>query len=111
MRQVNGNYRLVLHPGADPAALEALLLADDPGFQLQLTRVTTSVRYDVHRVLGSERDFTRQYVLAASVTLISEGVPYDFDQNLERIQAGVKDFATVLGVEATEPLLTDPQPD
>jgi hypothetical protein len=96
-----GNYRLVLHPNADPAALESQLAGHDTGFQLQLTRITTSVD---HRLLrrtepGPDHQLSREYVLQVSVQLMASDVRYDFDENLERIQSAVRDRATVLGVD------------
>jgi hypothetical protein len=96
-----GNYRLVLHPDVDPAALEARLAGEDTGFQLQLTRITTSVD---HRLLrrtepGPEHQLSREYVLQVSVQLMASNVHYDFEENLEPIQDAVKEHATVLGVD------------
>lgn len=107
-----GNYRLVLHPDVDPAALETQLAGEDTGIQLQLTRITTSV---VHRLLrrtepGPEHQPTREYVWQVSVQLMAEDVRYQFEENLERIRNAVKDRATVLGVDVFAAVAEEPEP-
>jgi hypothetical protein len=98
-----GNYRLVLHPDSDPFTLEAALSGDASSVHgvLQLTRITSSFDTRLLRLVeaGDEPRLSRQYVWQVSVKLMSDDVRYQFEQNIERLQAAVVDHATVLGVE------------
>jgi hypothetical protein len=107
-----GNYRLVLHPDADPGALEAQLVGDDTGIQLQLTRITTGMDHRLLRrtATGSQSLIAREYVWQVSVQLMAENVRYDFEENLERIQDAVREHATVLGVDVFAALVDDSEP-
>jgi hypothetical protein len=89
-----GLYRLVLLPGAEPEAFEQHMQSAVFHSKkiLQLTRVTAGF---THQLLQGPR---RQYVWQASVDLV--GDPYDFDQNADRVQDSVKEFAVLTGVES-----------
>jgi hypothetical protein len=114
MRAV-GNYRLVLHPEADPAALEAALAGDGstPFGLVQATRVTSGISARLLRGVGAGPDWrpTRQYVWEVTLQLMTAEPRYAFADNLQRLQSAVAEYATVLEVEAyaeIPPVAPDP---
>jgi hypothetical protein len=107
-----GHYRMVLHPGADPAALEAKLAGGETGVVLQLTRVTSSVTPRLLRRTepGSDHELSREYVYEVSVQLVVDEMGYRFAENLEPLQAAVADVATVIGVDVFAAVAGSPHP-
>jgi hypothetical protein len=89
-----GLYRLVLLPGAEPEAFEQHIQSA-VFHEMQIMQLTRVTAHFTHQLLQGPR---RQYVWQAIVDLVEDG--YDFDQNADRVQESVKEFAVLTGVES-----------
>jgi len=107
--QTTAHYHLVLHAGADADAFEALYADNAMDGVIQPTRITSG--FDT-RLLRSADDPTdgdsalpagRRYVWEVNVTLVTDK-GYDFGRNVEGLQAGVADLATVYRLESFTPV-------
>jgi hypothetical protein len=95
-----GHYRLALHPGANMPRFEDHMKTVIE--VLQLTRVTSSFQSSLLRVSASPADPAHpgpQYVWQVAVQTVDDA-PYSFDQNAERVQARVGEYATLISVES-----------
>jgi len=95
-----GMYHIALLTEADEDAFVSHLSSDtfgSSGGVLQLTRVTSGFDCQVLR-RSTVAEGMRQYAWQVTAQLVSGG--YDFDQNVERLQAEVKEFGVVIGVDA-----------
>jgi len=94
-----GMYHIALRAEADEDAFVSHLSSDtfgSGGGVLQLTRVTSGFDCQVLRRSAVAEGF-RQYAWQVTAQLVSGG--YDFDQNVERLQAEVAQFGVVFGVD------------
>ncbi len=89
------HYHLVLVPGAEPGPLEALFSDGSMEGVLQLTRITSGFGSRLLRA-------GRHYIWEVNGTLVAGH--YDFEQNVERLQARVAEHATVFRVESFDQL-------
>jgi hypothetical protein len=99
-----GHYRLALHPNADTKQFEDYVttVVFDETAALQLTRVTSSVQSTLLRATAEQTDKAhpgRQYIWQVAVETVND-MEYDFSQNVDRVQARLADYATLIGVEA-----------
>ena len=95
-----GMYHIALLTEADEDAFVLHLSSDtfgSSGGVLQLTRVTSGFDCQVLR-RSAVAEGMRQYAWQVTAQLVSGG--YDFDQNVERLQAEVEEFGVVIGVDA-----------
>jgi hypothetical protein len=94
-----GTYHIALLKQADEDAFVSHLSSDtfgSGGGVLQLTRVTSGFDCQVLR-RSAVPEGLRQYAWQVTAKLVSGG--YDFDQNVERLQAEVEQFGVVIGVD------------
>ena len=92
-------YHIALRPEADEDAFVSHLSSDtfgSGGGVLQLTRVTSGFDCQVLR-RSAAAEGIRQYAWQVTAQLVSGG--YDFDQNVERLQAEVDQFGVVFAVD------------
>ena len=95
-----GMYHIALLTEADEDAFVSHLSSDafgSSGGVLQLTRVTSGFDCQVLR-RSATAEGMRQYAWQVTAQLVSGG--YDFDENVERLQAEVEEFGVVIGVDA-----------
>jgi hypothetical protein len=95
-----GHYRLALHPDADMPRFEDHMKTVIG--VLQLTRVTSSFQSSLLRVSASPGDPAhpgQQYVCQVAVQTVNDA-PYNFNQNAERVQAHVAEYATLISIES-----------
>ena len=105
---MTGLFRFALLPDVEPESFEAHMRDEVfGGFALQATRITHSfdhqlllaqVRRSGDDGLHSPHPGT-QYVWQATVNLMTDA-GYDFEQNIERIQQRVGQFAVLIDVES-----------
>jgi hypothetical protein len=93
---MTGMYRISLLPGADDQAFEKRMteVVFNDGTALQLTRITQGFE---HRLLRGHGLF-RQYLWQVTVDLVTDK-PYDFAENVEKVQAHVGSWGVVNGLE------------
>ena len=99
--EMSGVYRFALLAKADEEGF--IKHMTDVVFKnpsaLQLTRTTTGF---THRLLKAAGPF-RQYAWHVTVDLMTDA-PYDFGQNIERVQRSIEAFGVLIGVEAYTPV-------
>ena len=106
---MTGLYRFALHPGADAKAFEHHLTTEmftDPNV-LQLTRNTRGFSHELlkatRRTPGALESISPnpgpQYLWEATVDLQTPA-GYDFDENADRVQERVAQFATLIAVDS-----------
>jgi hypothetical protein len=100
-----GIYHVALLPSADENAFVSHMREEVFGSNvLQLTRVTSGFS---HQLLERPGEL-RQYAWHVTVTLVSAS--YDFDQNVERLQASIEKLGLVIGVD-TYTVIAEPEDD
>ena len=109
--QATAHYHLVLHPGSDAGAFEALFADDGLKGALQSTRITSG--FDT-RLLRATDDTAepdgdpaseagRRYVWEVNVTLMTSA-GYRFARNIRGLQEGVAELATVYRLDTFAPV-------
>ena len=102
--QMVGVYHIALLPSADETAFVTHMTEEvfpSTGI-LQLTRITSGFS---HRLL-EHSGHLHQFAWSVTVQLVTDS-GYDFQQNVERIQASLQPFGLVIGVDTFTVLATD----
>jgi len=94
---MTGIYRIVLAPTADETKFVAAMQNRVFGL-VQLTRTTTGFAHTLLKGGGQ-----RSYAWLAEVHLMND-TPYNFEQNVERVQKAIAKFGVLTGVESYEKL-------
>ena len=91
-----GIYQIALREGADEEAFTAHMTEKvfESGDILQLTRTTAGFSHQLLRRTGGQHE----YAWLVTVNLVA-GPGYDFEQNVERLQASLEPFGVVSGVD------------
>ena len=99
-----GQFRIVLHDNADPAAFEAKMEKSRP--QMILTRATSDFSYRLLRLIKQTADRTvlgREYIYEVTVWLVGADYGYIWADNIGAVQRTLTNLATVTGVESFTP--------
>jgi len=92
---MTGMFRIALLPSADEGAFASRMMdVFKKADALQLTRITSGF---THTLLKKSSD-VREYVWEARVELVTDH-PYNFAENLERVQKSVDGFGVVSGLD------------
>jgi len=92
---MTGMFRIALLPSADEGAFASRMMdVFKKADALQLTRITSGF---THTLLKKSSD-VREYVWEARVELVTDH-PYNFAENLERVQKSIEGLGVVSGLE------------
>ena len=94
-----GIYQIALLPDADEDAFVSHMTGEDFGAVegvLQLTRITSGFQHQLLK--RSDRADLRHYGWHVTALLVGDR-GYSFEQNVERLQAGIQKFGLVTGVD------------
>ena len=99
-----GVYHIALLPAADEAAFVRHMTGKVfPSTDiLQLTRITSGFSHQLLRRAGQ----LHQFAWNVTVQLVTDA-GYDFEQNVQRIQASLHAFGLVIGVDTFTEVATD----